>query len=103
MKLVELVQFMWWHGTIPTYLVFIILILVPNGNRDTQGIRLLEVLWNVMEAVIDTRIKKAVVFHDFLHEFCAGRGTGKFIIDINLVQDLATVDQDSLFLMLLDL
>ena len=32
MKLVEMVQFMWNHGTIPAELGWMILILVPNSN-----------------------------------------------------------------------
>ena len=64
MKLVELVQFMWDHGTIPAKMVWTILILIPKGNTDNQGIGILEVLWKVMEDIIDTRIKKAVESHD---------------------------------------
>ena len=47
---------------------------------------LLEVLWKVMGEVIDTRIKKAMLFHELLHRFCAGRGMGTAIMEINLVQ-----------------
>ena len=56
-----------------------------------------------MEAIIDTCINKAVKFHDFLHRFCAGRRTGTAIMELKLVQELASVDQDTLFLVFLDL
>ena len=52
-------------------MVFAILILVPKGNVYNQGIGLMEVLWNLMEAIIDSHIKKSVTFHYFLHRFCA--------------------------------
>ena len=47
---------------------------------------LLEVLWKVTEAIIDTRIKKAVTLHDVLYGFCAGSGTGKATMEIKLEQ-----------------
>ena len=57
----------------------------------------------VVEAVINTRIKLVVQLHDVLHGFCTGRGTGNFIMEIKLVQELASVDQDPKFLVFLDL
>ena len=65
---------MWVYGTISAHLGRKILILIPKGNEDTQGIGLLEVLWKVIEDIIDTLIKKEVMFHEALHRFCAGRG-----------------------------
>ena len=45
------------------------MILVLKDNIYTQGIGLLEVLWDLMEDIIDTRIKEYVTFHDILHVF----------------------------------
>ena len=101
MKLVDLFQFMLYQITIPIDLVWKIFILTPKDNTGTQGIGLLEVLWKVREAVIDTCIKKAVKFHDALHEFCVGKGTGTAIMEPNLSQYLASLDQDPLFLVFL--
>ena len=53
-KLLTLVQHMWEHRTISTELSWNILVLIPGGNADTQVVGLLEVLWKVVEAVIDT-------------------------------------------------
>ena len=79
------------------------LIVVPKGNVDNQGLGILEVLWKVMEAIIDTRIKTAVTFHDFLQGFCAGRERGAVIMELNIAQELESVDQDLPFLVLFDL
>ena len=49
---------MWENGSIPTELGWTVLVLIPKNNPDTWGIGLLEVVWKVVEAVIDTRIKK---------------------------------------------
>ena len=56
-----------------------------------------------MEAVIETRIKSVVQFNNSLHWFRSRRGTGTAIMEIKLAQDLASVDQDPLFLVFLDL
>ena len=44
-------------------------ILIPKDNTYNQGIGLLEVLWKVVDAIIDKHINKAVTFHDVLHGF----------------------------------
>ena len=55
------------------------------------------------EIVIDNRIKAEVKFHDILHGFCRGRGTGTAIIEARLHQELASVNQFTLFSVFLDL
>ena len=55
------------------------------------------------EDIIDTCIKKKVTLHDILHGFRVGREMGTDIMEVNLSQDLASVNQDSLFLVFLDL
>ena len=79
------------------------LVLIQKFNTDTQGIGLMEVVWKVVEVVIDTHIKTVVQFHDVLHGFSAGMGTGNSIMELKIDQELASVDQDPLFLVLLDI
>ena len=59
-KLVMMVKDMWENSTLPTYLGCTILVLIPKGSNYTWGIELLEVMWKVVEAFIDTRIKTNV-------------------------------------------
>ena len=63
----------------------------------------MEIVWKVVEVMIYNHIKTVVQFHDFLHRFCAGRGTGTAIMELKIVEYLASVDQDPLFLVFLDL
>ena len=49
------------------------MIIIPKGITDIRGIGLLKVLWKVMEDIIDTCIKKAMTFHEFIHGFCTVR------------------------------
>ena len=75
----------------------------PKGNTDTWGIGLLELLWKVVEAIIDTCLRASVHIHNTIHRLRAGRGIGTSTLEIKLEQDLAGVEQDPLLLVFLDL
>ena len=79
------------------------MVMIPKVNVDTKGIGMLEAVWKVLEAAIDTRIKSVVQFHNVLQGFCAGRGAETAIMELKLVQDLESMDQDTLLLVFLDL
>ena len=55
----------------------------------------------MIEAISDTHINKYVTFNDVLHVFSARGGTGTSIMDLKLTQELVSVDQDPLLLVLL--
>ena len=80
-------------------------VLVPiiNGTTNTRGIGLLENLWKVVEALIDTRLSASLYMHNILHGFRARIGTGTAIMELNLTQEISSIDQDHLLLVLLDL
>ena len=103
MKLVELSQFLCYHGTISSELGWIILILISKVNADILWIGILEVLWGVMGSIIDTSIKKDVTFHDFMHRFHAEIVTVTKSMELKLEKELVSMDQDPLFLVFLDL
>ena len=79
------------------------MVLIPKGNTDTQGIGLLEMLWKVVESIIDTHLWSSIQFHNVLHRFRAGWGKRTATIEIKIAQELASVDQYPLFLRFLDL
>ena len=94
---------MWEHSTLPTYLIWTVLVFLTKVNADTLGIGLLEVLWKVVEDVIDTWIKTEVKFHGVLHGGFPRQGIGTSIMEINVAQDLDSKYQDPLFLVFLEL
>ena len=53
---------MWVTGSIPAELGWTVLALIPKGNADTRGIRMIELVWKVVEAVIYTQIKSVFQF-----------------------------------------
>ena len=80
-----------------------ILLLIPKDDTYNRGIGLLELLWKVVEVIIDTRLRASFHLHSFLHGFCIGKGIGTEILEMNLAQELASVDQDPILLSLLDM
>ena len=64
---------------------------------------MLESLWEVVETIIDTRLRASVCLHDVLRGFHTVRGTGAAILELNLDQDLDIMDQDPLLLAFLNL
>ena len=77
--------------------------LISKGTTDTRGIGLLENLWKVVEALVDTGIGASLQFHGVLHGLRDGRAKGMAIMELNLAQEISIIDSDSLFLLLLDL
>ena len=103
MCMVEIFQHMWKTGEIPQELGWTFLILITKGTTDTRGIGLLDTLWKVVEAPIDTRLHASLQFHYVLHGFWARRGTGTAIMELKIPQELASLDREPLFLVSLDI
>ena len=102
--LVKLVQNIWETGEIPRQMLWTIMVLIPKGNSgDFRGIGLLEVLWKVLEKVINARLSSSIDLHDALHGFRAGRGCGTGIMEAKLDQQLAFMEQRPLYGIFLDL
>jgi len=94
---------MWSTGQLPTELTWSIQALLPKPNDGARGIGLLGVVWKLMEAIIDTRVKEVIAFHDCLHGFRSGRGTDTAIIEAKLIQQLAAIAGEALFECYIDL
>jgi hypothetical protein len=54
-----------------------ILVLIPKGVPDQyRGIVLLEVIYKLVSAIINQRISGEIQYHQAVHGFRKGRGTG---------------------------
>ena len=51
-------------------------VMIAKGERGYRGIGLMEVMWKVVAAILNLWLTASITFHDFLHGFRAGRGTG---------------------------
>jgi len=101
--LVELVQYMFSTGDIPQKLTWSHLAILPKSDGGVRGVGLLEHTWKICEAIIDTRVKREVKFHDIIHGLVKGRGTSTAIIEAKLQQELANIQRQPLFQIFLDL
>ena len=75
----------------------------PQRKRGHLGVGLLEVLFKLVLAITDTWIKTLVTLHDVLHGFRAIRGMGTAIMELNIAQDISSIDQHPLLLVFQDL
>ena len=60
MYLVDTVHQMWSTGDTRHELGWTVLVLIPKGNTDIRGIGLLETLWKVVEALLDTCLRASL-------------------------------------------
>ncbi len=88
----KLSQAVWDHGDIPPQLLWVIVVLIPKGGGNYQGIGLLEPIWKVCEGVMDMQLNR-IPLHESLHGCCNGRGTGTSVMEAKLAQQLAHLEQ----------
>ena len=78
--------------------------LIPKGKiADFRGIGLVEVVWKTMSRLLNRRLRAAIIFHDVLHGFQAGCGTGTATLEAKLLQHLTATRKAVLFKVFLDL
>ena len=75
----------------------------PQGKKDYRGIGIVEVMWKVVAELLNCRLTASITYHDFLHGFRAGRGTGTTTLEAKLLQQLAALREEVLYVILLDL
>ena len=78
-------------------------VLIPKGKTDCRGIGFVEVMCKVMAAILNLRLTASITFHDFLHGFWAGWGTDNATLEAKLLQQLAALREEVLYVIFLDL
>ena len=56
----------------------------------------MEVMWKVVAAILHRRLTASITYHDFLHGFWAGRGTGTATLEAKLLQKLEAMREEVL-------
>ena len=69
------------------------LVIIPKETTNTRVICLLETMWTVVEALIDTCLCAILQMNDVLHGFRTRRGIGTDIMELKLAQELSRTDQ----------
>ena len=103
MRVVELVQTAFRYGDLAEEATWQAVVLIPKGKKDYQGIGLVEVMWKVVAAILNRRFTSSITYHDAFHGFRAGRGTGTAILKAKLLQQLAALREEVLYVIFLDL
>ena len=75
----------------------------PQGEKDYRGIGLVEVMWKVVAVILNRRFTSSITYHDALHGFRAGRGTETATLEVKLLQQLASIREEVLYVIFLDL
>ena len=81
----DLVQAAFREGKLPEEATWQAVVLIPKGEKYYRGIGLVEVTWKVVVAILNCRFTASITYHDFLHGFRAGRGTGTATLEANLL------------------
>ena len=63
----------------------------------------MEVVWKVVTAILHHQLTASINFHNFLHGFRAGCGTGTATVKAKLIQQLAAMREEVLYVIFLDL
>ena len=79
------------------------MVFIPKGRREYIGIGLVEVMWKIVATILHCRLTTAITYHDFLHGFWAGRGTRTATLEAKLIQQLAAMKEEVLYVIFLDL
>ena len=83
-------------------LLTVLVLILKGSSRDFHSIRVLEVVWKLLETVLDTSFLE-IEPHDYLHSFRAKKRWRTSIMVANLHQELALREQAPLFVIFLDL
>ena len=63
----------------------------------------MEVLWKVVAVILNRRLTSSITFHDVLHGFRAGRDKGTTTLEAKLLQQLAAMREEVLYVIFMDL
>jgi hypothetical protein len=94
--LVSLIQAIWTQGKILQQLTWVIVVLLPKGGGDYRGIGLLEPLWKVVERIMDRGLN-TLPLHEVLHGCRNRHVTGTAILEAELAQQLAHLEQEPFY------
>ena len=78
-------------------------VLIPKGKKYYRGIGLVEVMWRVVATILNCRFTASMTYHDFLLGFRVGHGTGTTTLKTKLIQQLAALREEVLYVIFLDL
>ena len=98
-----MVQTAFWDEVLAEEVTWQAVVLIPKEKKDYWGIGLVEVVWKVVAAILNCRFASSITYHDALHGFRAGRGTGTATLEAKLLQQISAMREEVLYVIFLDL
>ena len=102
-KVVEMTQTAFRDGKLVEEAAWQTVVLIHKGKGEFRGIGLLEVTWKLMTVILHRRLTTGLQLHDVLHGFREGCGTGTATLEAKLLQQLADMREEVLYVIFLDL
>ena len=102
-RVVELVQTAFQDWDLAEESTWQVVVLIRKGKGDYRGICLVEVMWKVVAVILNRRFTSSITFHDVLHGSQVGCGTGTATLEAKLLQHLASMREEVLYVIFLDL
>ena len=79
------------------------MVLIPKGGVESCGIGLVVVVWKAVEVILNFRFTVSITYHDSLHGFQEGCGTGTTNFEIKLIQKVLSMKETVLHAILMEL
>ena len=102
-KLVEMTQTAFGEGKLAEEAVWQAVVMIPKGKGGFRGIGLVEVTWKFVAVILHRRITAGIKLHDALHGFREGCGTGTATLEAKLIQQLAAMREEVLYVIFIHL
>ena len=102
-KVVSIIKVAFWDRTLAEKCAWKTVVLTPKGRRECRGIFLVKVLWRSVAGILNWSIILVIVFHETLHGFRAGRGTGTTSPEADVILQLSEMRETVLYEILLDI
>ena len=102
-RVVDIVQTAFMEGRLVEENMWQAVVLTPKGEMEYRVIGLVEVMWKLVASVLNRQLTASITFHEFLHGFWAGHVTGTATLEAKLLQHLAALREEVLYVILLEL
>ena len=80
-----------------------VVVLISKRRKEYQEIGLVEMMWKVMAEILNLWLTASITFHDLFHSFWEGCGIGTATFEAKLLQQIAALREEVLYVISLDL
>ena len=67
------------------------LLIIPQEGGEYHGIVPIELVWKAVAVILNFRFTASTTYHESLHGFQAGRGTGTVNLEVKLIHQVTAM------------